>query len=76
MLYTALTQTHITNNNTLEELINNKQKIKSNRVNPLIDGEDWKPNFIKEICSIKMGYLEADIDEKILDDILTSLCCN
>ena len=64
------------NSITLEELINNKQNIKSKRVNPLIDGEDWKPNFINEISSIKMGYLEVDIDEKILDEILTNLCCN
>ena len=61
---------------TLEELINKKQSIKVNRGNPLLDDEGWKPSFINEICSIKMGYLEADIDEKILDDILTNLCCN
>ena len=64
------------NGKTLEELINNKQSIKSNRVNPLMDDEEWKPTFINEICLIKMGYLEADIDEKILDEILTNLSCN
>ena len=61
------------NSKTLEELINNEQSIKSNRVNPLLDDEEWKPIFINEICSIKMGYLEADIDKKILDEILSIL---
>ena len=64
------------NSNTVEDLIQDKQNIKIKRVNPLFDGEHWKPNFINEICLIKMGYLEADMDEKILEEILTNLCCN
>ena len=66
----------IYNNNTVEDLIQDKQNIKTKRVNPLFDGENWKPNFINEICLIRMGYLEADMDEKILEEILGNLCCN
>ena len=62
--------------NTVEDLIQDKLNIKSKRVNPLFDDENWKPTFITEICLIKMGYLEADMDEKILEEILGNLCCN
>ena len=47
--------------------------IKKARVNPLQEGEDWKPNMIKEICLAKKGFLDIELENGILDDLLESI---
>ena len=60
--------------NSLEELIQNKHSIKKIRVNPLEEGEDWKPNMIKEICLAKKGFIDIGLEDEILEDLLNSIC--
>ena len=58
------------NVNSLQDPIEEKHSIKKNRVNPLEQGEEWKPILINEICLAKKGFLDIGLEEEILDDLL------
>ena len=58
----------------LSTLIIKKQQIKINRVNPLIEDEEWKIEMIKEMCLSKMGFMETNIEENDINTMLEIIC--
>ena len=51
----------------LDGLIGKKHVIKKMRVNPLEEGEEWKVKFLEELCLIKKGFLDVDMEMKQTD---------
>ena len=51
-------------------LIKHRQIIKSQRVNPLVEGEEWKINVLDELCLAKKGLIELDIEPDEIDMIM------
>ena len=58
----------------LNSLIFKKHTIKINRVNPLLEDEDWKIEMIKEMCLSKMSFLETTIEENDINTMLDIIC--
>ena len=57
----------------VKDMINDKTRIKSNRVYSLED-DNWKVSLIKEISMVKKNFLELDFGEKLLEEILQYIC--
>ena len=60
----------------VNELFSGKQRIKESRVNNLKEGEEWKPNMIKEITLIKRGLLENGLEIEVSKEMLKDICRN
>ena len=57
----------------MSSLIDSKFDIKRTRVNPLLENEDWKINLIEELSLIKAGFLTADLEQEVLEEMLETL---
>ena len=57
----------------VSSLIDSKFNIKRTRVNPLLENEDWKINLIEELSLIKAGFLTADLEQEVLEEMLETL---
>ena len=57
----------------VSSLIDSKFDIKRTRVNPLLENEDWKINLIEELSLIKAGFLTADLEQEVLEEMLETL---
>ena len=57
----------------MKALIENKYHVKTHRVNPLEDGEEWKVDIIEELSLIKKGFLEIEMDEGDIEVMLESI---
>ena len=58
----------------LRTLILKKHTVKINRVNPILEGEEWKCQMIKEMCLSKMGFLPTDIGKNDIETMLEIIC--
>ena len=58
----------------LADLITNKSSIKKSTVSPISETEKWKLTLIEELSLVLKGQLEAEFDDKMLEDILEHVC--
>ena len=56
------------------ELIDDKHMIKKATVAQSSENENWKLNLIQEVSLVKKGFLEANFDEVLLEEILEFAC--
>ena len=57
----------------VNELFSEKQRIKESN---LKEGEEWKPDMIKEITLIKRGLLENGLEIEVSKEMLKDICIN
>ena len=60
--------------NNVRTLIKEKQVIKNKRIHTLPEDESWKVEMIEEMCLTKMGFIEADEEEKHIKTFLEIIC--
>ena len=58
----------------LEQLLLEKHEIKKNRVHSIEVEEEWKPNVIHELCLAKLGLLEIELEQEVIDEMLENIC--
>ena len=61
-------------NQTLTELVNDRNIVKKTIVTPISENESWKLKIIEEVSLVRKGQLEADFDDLMLDEILDYIC--
>jgi len=64
----------IYNIDSLEQLLLEKHNIKKNIVHAIEVGEEWKPSVIHELCLAKLGLLEIELEQEVIDEMLENIC--
>ena len=58
----------------LRALIMKKPFIKTKRVYPLKEDEEWRIKMIEEMCLTKLGFLETNLEENDITIMLEIIC--
>ena len=58
----------------LDSLISKKHLVKSSRINPLEEDEEWKIKMIEEMTLSKLGFLEKECDANDTEIMLEIIC--